>query len=55
MVSGRDFVIPEDIKRLAGPVLSHRILMKDRREMRGDASAEAKFLGRILNEIPVPR
>jgi len=55
MVSGRDFVIPEDIKRLAGPVLSHRIVMKDRREMRGDASAEAKFLGRILSEIPVPR
>jgi MoxR-like ATPase len=55
MVSGRDFVIPEDIKRLAGPVLSHRIVMKDRREMRGDASAEAKFLARILSEIPVPR
>jgi len=55
MVSGRDFVIPEDIKRLAGPVLSHRIVMKDRREMRGDASAEAKFLNRILSEIPVPR
>ena len=55
MVSGRDFVIPEDIKRLAGPVLSHRIVMKDRREMRGDASAEMKFLGRILSEIPVPR
>src|SRR5438128_676830 len=49
MVNGRDFVIPEDIKRLAGPVLSHRILMKDRREMRGDASAEATFRGRILN------
>ena len=31
MVSGRDFVIPEDVKRLAVPVLSHRILMKDRR------------------------
>jgi MoxR-like ATPase len=55
MVSGRDFVIPEDIKRLAGPVLSHRIVMKDRREMRGDVSAEAKFLNRILSEIPVPR
>src|SRR5712691_7805972 len=55
VVSGRDFVIPEDIKRLAGPVLSHRIVMKDRREMRGDASAEAKFLGRLLSEIPVPR
>src|SRR5215210_5134412 len=55
MVNGRDFVIPEDIKRLASPVLSHRILMKDRRGLRGDYSPESKFLERILGEIPVPR
>ena len=55
MVNGRDFVIPEDIKRLAGPVLSHRIVMKDRRGSRGDSTPEQKFIARILNEIPVPR
>src|SRR5437588_4703241 len=55
MVSGRDFVIPEDIKRLAGPVLSHRIVMKDRRGSRGDSTPEQKFIARILTEIPVPR
>src|SRR6266566_9597407 len=55
MVSGRDFVIPEDIKRLAGPVLSHRILMKERRMMRGEGAPEARFIQRIVNEIPVPR
>ena len=55
MVSGRDFVIPEDIKRLAEPVLSHRIVMKDRRLQRGDATPEARFIQRIVNEIPVPR
>jgi MoxR-like ATPase len=55
MVSGRDFVIPEDIKRLAGPVLSHRILMKDRRGLRGDSTPEQRFIARILTEIPVPR
>ena len=55
MVSGRDFVIPEDIKRLAGPVLSHRIVMKDRRAARGDSTPEQKFIARILGEIPVPR
>src|SRR6185369_6696148 len=48
MVAGRDFVVPDDIKRLAGPVLSHRILMKDRRGLRGDSSPELKFLERIL-------
>lgn len=55
MVNGRDFVIPDDIKRLAAPVLSHRILMKDRRGLRGDYSPESKFLDRILGELPVPR
>jgi MoxR-like ATPase len=55
MVSGRDFVVPEDVKRLAGPVLSHRILMKERRALRGDASAEARFIARVVNEVPVPR
>jgi MoxR-like ATPase len=55
MVVGRDFVIPEDIKRLAGPVLSHRIVMKDRRGARGDITPEQKFIARILGEIPVPR
>jgi MoxR-like ATPase len=55
MTSGRDFVIPEDIKRLAVPVLSHRIVMKDRRLLRGDVTPEERFIQRILGEIPVPR
>ena len=55
MVLGRDFVVPEDIKRLAGPVLSHRILMKDRRLTRGEASAEMRFIQRVVSEIAVPR
>jgi len=55
MVNGRDFVIPEDVKRLAGPVLSHRIVMKDRRLLRGDVTPEHRFIQRIVSEIPVPR
>ena len=55
LVGGREYVIPEDVKRLAGPVLSHRIMMKDRRIVRGDYSPEGRFIQRIINEIPVPR
>ena len=55
MVNGRDFVVPDDIKRLAGPVLSHRIAMKDRRLSRADFSPEMRFIQRIVNEIAVPR
>ncbi len=55
MVNGRDFVVPDDIKRLAGPVLSHRIVMKDRRSARADVTPESRFIQRIVNEIAVPR
>ena len=55
LVSGREFVIPEDVKRLAGPVLSHRILVRDRRMSRGDVSPEGRFIQKILGEIAVPR
>ncbi|MBV8516499.1 MAG: MoxR family ATPase [Acidobacteria bacterium] len=55
MVSGRDFVVPDDVKRLATPVLSHRIVMKDRRLARGEQPPEAKFIARIVGELAVPR
>jgi MoxR-like ATPase len=55
MVNGREFVIPEDVKRLAVPVLSHRIVMKDRRLLRADVTPEQRFIQRIVSEIPVPR
>ncbi len=55
MVCGRDFVIPEDVKRLAAPVLSHRIVMKDRRMTHADHTPEARFIQRMVSEIAVPR
>jgi MoxR-like ATPase len=55
MVCGRDFVVPDDAKRLAGPILSHRIILKDRRTARADFSPELRFIERIVNETPVPR
>ena len=55
MVQGRDFVVPEDIKRLAVPVLSHRIAMRDRRLLRGDSSPEERFIQKIVGELAVPR
>ncbi|MGZ5493295.1 MAG: AAA family ATPase [Thermoanaerobaculia bacterium] len=55
MVNGRDFVVPEDVKRLAVPVLSHRILMKDRRMARGEHSPEGRFIAQIVSELAVPR
>jgi MoxR-like ATPase len=53
LLDGRDYVVPDDIKRLARPVLAHRLLTKSSRQgVRGDA-AEA-IVGDILNQTPIP-
>jgi len=55
MVHGRAFVIPDDIKKLAVPVLSHRIVLQERKAMRGDFAPETRTIERIVDSIPVPR
>ena len=51
LVSGRDYVTPEDIKALAVPVLAHRIILQRGRV--GAKGSDAKIL-EILAEIKVP-
>ena len=55
MVQGRDYVIPDDVKKLSVPVLSHRVVLKERAMRRGDFAPEARFIQRLLAEVPVPR
>ena len=49
-IRGRDYVIPDDVKELAEPVLAHRILL---RSVGGQADAAA-FVKGILNAVRVP-
>ncbi len=49
---GRDYVQPDDVKRLAPSVLAHRLLTTTRARLRGSAS-EA-IIKEILEAIPVP-
>lgn len=51
-IRGRQFVLPDDVKAMAGPVLSHRLLMRAEAELRG-VTAENVIEG-LLREIPVP-
>ncbi|MBU5470520.1 MoxR family ATPase [Falcatimonas sp. MSJ-15] len=51
LVSGRDYVTPEDIKALAVPVLAHRIILQRGRV--GAKGSDAKIL-ETLAEIKVP-
>jgi len=51
-MQGRDFVVPDDVKRLAGPVLAHRLIASLEARLRGrDAAA---IVESILDDVPVP-
>jgi MoxR-like ATPase len=49
----RDYVIPDDIKRLARPVLAHRIFVKSHRQGSGQDAADA-LVDDIVGQTPVP-
>ncbi len=49
-IRGRDYVIPDDVKTLAVPVLSHRILLRGAHYQTG---ADA-FVRELLEKLPVP-
>jgi MoxR-like ATPase len=49
----RDYVVPDDVKRAALPVLRHRVLLKPEAELEGfDAD---RILGDVLAAVAVPR
>lgn len=51
MVSGRDYVVPEDLKALAVPVLSHRLTMATGID---SGRATEQVIEEILASLPVP-
>ena len=51
-LAGRDFVLPDDIKSLAVPVLAHRVIVGPAARLR-ELSAE-KIVEEILENLPVP-
>jgi len=51
-MKGRDFVLPDDIKALAVPVLAHRIIVSPAARLR-ELSAE-RIVTEILDNLPVP-
>jgi MoxR-like ATPase len=51
-LEGRDYVLPDDIKDLAEPILSHRIICRSAR-MAGSEREQA-IIADILERVPVP-
>ena len=53
LLDGRDFVIPDDVKGLVGPVLRHRIMVAPELELEGVTPDQA--LRVIIDRIEAPR
>ncbi|HWI52527.1 MAG TPA: MoxR family ATPase [Symbiobacteriaceae bacterium] len=52
LLRGRDYVLPDDVQELAGPVLAHRIITTSRARLRGQGALEV--VAKVLAEVPVP-
>jgi MoxR-like ATPase len=51
-LQGRDFVLPDDVKALAGPVLCHRLILKP--EARVRQADVAELVAEIVDSVSVP-
>jgi len=51
-LAGRDYVLPDDVKQAAGPVLEHRLIL--RAEVRIEGATAAEVVERALAAVPVP-
>ena len=51
VLDGREYVVPDDIARLANPVLAHRLVLRDPGRL-ADARA---IVALVLSTVPVPR
>lgn len=52
-IKGRDYTTPDDIKHVAVPVLSHRIILRSHAVTSGMENSES-IISDILKKIPVP-
>ncbi|WP_433336921.1 AAA family ATPase [Spirillospora sp. CA-294931] len=51
--AGRTFLIPEDVKALAVPVIAHRLIVTPDAELRGRTGADV--VGEVLSTVPTPQ
>jgi MoxR-like ATPase len=51
LIDGRDFVLPDDVSALAGPVLTHRLLVDVDRELRGATAGDV--IAEVLEGVSV--
>lgn len=52
-ISGRNFVVPDDVRSVAVPVLAHRLVLTS--EARAARRSTADLVKQLLTRVPVPR
>ncbi len=52
LLHGRDYVLPDDVKALAAPVLAHRLIVRP--EARMHSATPRAIVAHLLGELPVP-
>jgi len=52
-LDGRTYVVPDDVKALAAPVLRHRLIVRPEAELAGITGEVV--IGRVLGSVPIPR
>ena len=51
VIQGRDYVLPDDVKTMTGPVLGHRILCRNAFDGK---DATERVVRTLLSQVPVP-
>lgn len=51
-IQGRSYVIPDDVKRLAAPVLAHRLILNPNARLRGRSNQDV--LAGLIEQTPIP-
>ncbi|GAA2154750.1 AAA family ATPase [Actinomadura napierensis] len=51
--AGRSYIVPEDVKVLAAPVIAHRLIVTPEAELRGRTGSEV--VGEVLANVPTPQ
>ena len=51
-LAGRTFVLPDDVKRLAGAVLAHRLILRPDPRLEADAAED--IVDEVVARVPVP-
>ena len=54
LLDGRDYVMPEDIRKMAGPVLAHRIVLSAEARLSMKGASADRVLARLISGIQVP-